>query len=72
MSIKFHRTLKALETLASTVTTLPSGMALLNHVTDAVTTILLECLQLQYLRRDPYGLIIRQKIIQRICFTWQN
>jgi hypothetical protein len=39
--------LKALETLASTVTTLPNGMALLKATpfTDAVTTILLECLR---------------------------
>jgi hypothetical protein len=39
--------LKALETFASTVTTLPKGIALLNATlfTDAVTTILLECLR---------------------------
>jgi hypothetical protein len=39
--------LKALETLASTVTTLPRGIALLKATlfTDAVTTILLECLR---------------------------
>jgi hypothetical protein len=38
--------LKALDTFASTVTTLPSGMALLKATwfTDAVTVILRECL----------------------------
>jgi hypothetical protein len=49
--------LKERETLASTVTTLPSGMALLNATwfTDAVTTILRNVFLLQYLLRDPFG-----------------
>jgi hypothetical protein len=55
--------LKALETLASTVTTLPRGIALLKATlfTDAVTTILLECLRAQYLQHDPYELIIHHQ-----------
>jgi hypothetical protein len=53
--------LKERETLASTVTTLPSGMALLNARDLQMLLQQSGMSSLQYLPRDPFGLIHRQK-----------
>jgi hypothetical protein len=53
--------------LASTVTTLPSGMALLNATWQMLLTL---HVLLQYLPRDPFANNSPKKIIQRVCFTW--
>jgi hypothetical protein len=54
--------LKALETLASTVTTLPRGIVSLKAAfTDAVTTILLECLRAAILAARSIRAIHHQK-----------
>jgi hypothetical protein len=64
--------LKALETLASTVTTLPRGIALLKATLLMQTTILLECLRAAILAaRSIRANNSPPKIIQRICFARQ-